>query len=308
MKNLFLVLLFVPLVSFGQTYSNYYGTLDVNQNINANVNVNKNVDVSGSVNVDKTITSIDYGALRLANAQIEKNRLERQIYANEEQKRVALEIATNPLKAFDYGTDNNFVMDKKYAESLGFSKGSVYYIKVPNKALFVSTGGYNFRNESEDGIVTEIEFDRVNYVLGTTSYLELKKEDRKKRLKIMQPYFGNTEEYVKYQIKNQNIVVGKVTKDGNFTHKVDINKAKIFGREGFVFSWFYENDYEYVIKDNYRLITANGFLVEAGVRFRGDKDEIDFEMLEGRRDYLQRLCKQIIATAGIKLGKKGVNK
>ena len=41
---------------------------------------------------------------------------------------------------------------------------------------------------------------------------------------------------------------------------------------------------------------------------RGDKDEIDFELLEGRRAYLKRLCNQIIATANIKLGKKGFNK
>ena len=55
------------------------------------------------------------------------------------------------------------------------------------------------------------------------------------------------------------------------------------------------------------IITPNGFVAFVGVRYRGDKDKIDFEMLEGRRAYLDRLCKQIIATAKINLGKRGFN-
>lgn len=228
------------------------------------------------------------------------------MYSEEKQKKQAIEIAMNPLKAFDYGRDNNWVMDKKNAESIGFSKGTVYYHKVPNEALFVPTQGYNYRNESEDGIVTELEFNSIRYLVGMTAYLELKKEEKKKIFNDWQPFFGNTEKYVKEQTKV--FKVGELTDDGQFTHKVDINKAKVFGEEGFVYSWFYEDDYEYVIKDNYHLVSANGIIVHVGVRFRGDKDKIDFEMLEGRRNYLQRLCKQIIATANITLGKKGLNK
>ena len=82
-------------------YSNYYN-VDVNSNINANINQNVDVDVSGNVNVNKTITSIDYGALAQANAQYERNRLDRLKYENEEQRRMALEIAEDPSKAFDY--------------------------------------------------------------------------------------------------------------------------------------------------------------------------------------------------------------
>ena len=179
MKKLPILFLLIPIVSFGQ-YSDYYGTLNVNakvdQNINANVNINKNV--SGNVNVNKTVTSIDYGALRMANAQREKNRLEQQIYANEEQKRMALEIASNPLKAFDYGTDNNWVMDKDNAESIGFKKGTIWYHKIPNNSLFVNTNGYNYRNESEDGVLTEIEMGTVTYLFGTKAFLDLKKKDR----------------------------------------------------------------------------------------------------------------------------------
>ena len=306
MKKLIILLLFIPLVSLGQEYSNYYGAYDysVKADVNVNANINKNVNVSGNIN--KTVTTIDYGALRLANAQQEKNRLESLMYSEEKQKKQAIEIAMNPLKAFDYGRDNNWVMDKKNAESIGFSKGTVYYHKVPNEALFVPTQGYNYRNESEDGIVTELELNSIRYIAGMTAFLELKKEEKKKIFNNWQPFFGNTEKLVKEQAKVSK--VGELNENGQFTHKVDINKAKVFGEEGFVYSWFYEDDYEYVIKDNYRLATANGIIVEVGVRFRGDKDKIDFEMLEGRRNYLQRLCKQIIATANVTLGKKGLNK
>ena len=99
--------------------------------------------------------------------------------------------------------------------------------------------------------------------------------------------------------------VGEKTDNGDYTHKVDLNKAKIYGQDGFVWSWFYENDYDIVIKDNYYLILPSGVLIQAGVRYSGDKDEVDFEMLEGRREYFKRLTRQIIATANILPGKKG---
>lgn len=307
MKKLTLLFFTIPIFSFGQ-YSDYYGTYNinanVNQNINANVNVNKNVDVSGNVNVNKTITSIDYGALRMANAQREKNRLEQQIYANEEQKRMALEIASNPLKAFDYGTDNNWVMDKDNAESIGFKKGTIWYHKIPNNSLFVKTDGYNYRNESEEGVLTEIEIGTVTYLFGTKQFLDVKKKEREGYIESWKPYLGKTEKWLKESVLKP-YKVGEKTDNGDYTHKVDLNKAKIYGQDGFVWSWFYENDYDIVIKDNYYLILPSGVLIQAGVRYSGDKDEVDFEMLEGRREYFKRLTRQIIATANILPGKKG---
>tara|TARA_R110000737_G_scaffold262576_1_gene270675 strand:+ start:1653 stop:2585 length:933 start_codon:yes stop_codon:yes gene_type:complete len=302
LASLFIALFFTSLDSFGQ-YSNYYSKVDANINVKSNININKNVNVSGNIN--KTVTTIDYGALRLANAQKEKNRLESLKYSDNKQKNQAIEIASNPIKAFDYGEDNSWVMDKKQARSYGFSKGTVYYHKKPNKSLFSSMGGYKYRNESEDGIVTEIEFDFAGYLFGMTNYLKLSKDKKRETKKFWQPFLGNTEKWVKNQVIQ--LEVGKVTKDGQYTHKIDINKAKVFREEGFVWSWFYEDDYEYAIKDNFRLLLANGFEVLVGVRYRGDKDKIDFEKLEGRRAYLDRLCKQIIATANIKLGKRGFN-
>ena len=67
--------------------------------------------------------------------------------------------------------------------------------------MFVPTQGYNYRNESEDGIVTELEFNSIRYMVGMTAYLELKKEEKKKIFNDWQPFFGNTEKYVKEQTK-----------------------------------------------------------------------------------------------------------
>lgn len=301
MKKLLFFLL-IPVFGFGQ-YSTYYGAYDINANINQNVNVTQDVNVSGNIN--KTIQTIDYGALRLANAQREKNRLEAQVYSDNLQKNQALEIASNPIKAFDYGKDNYWVMDKKNAENLGFSNRSTYYHKIPNEALFVSTGGYKYRNESIDGVITELEFNDVRSLFSTTYFLKLKKDEKKQIFDSWKPYLGKTEEYVKALLSQSK--VGEKSEDGIFTHKNDINKAKVFGFEGYVYSWFYEDDYEFVIKDNYYVIGENGVFIQTGVRYRGDKDFVDFEMLEGRRAYLKRLCDQIIATAYINL-KKGFNK
>ena len=143
MNKLHLILLFVPLISLGQVYSNYYGTLDVNanvnQNINANVNINKNVDVSGNVNVNKTITTIDYEALRLANAQREKNRLESIKYNDSRSRIIAFEIANDPSKAVDYGNPINVKLDKKWVKANGWKKGYLKF-KELNNLLFQKEG------------------------------------------------------------------------------------------------------------------------------------------------------------------------
>lgn len=299
MKNLLIILLFTPLISFGQ-YSNYYGRVD------ANVNVNKTVNSY----VNKTVTTIDYGALRLANAQREKNRLESLQYSDNRKKNQAIEIALNPKKAFDYGLPQRQVFDKSIAMSYGFKKGATLSWVQPNESLFSLTSVKNsiivYRNESEEGVVTELEIEVPVYYFGSKVFLKKPKKERKQYYISMQPYIGKTEKYVKNLFKN--IIVGEKSEEGKFTHKIDINKARVWGNEGFSWSWFYEDDYEYVIKDNFHYISPEGVQFRAGVRYRGDKDEVTFEILEGRRSYLKRLCAEIIATARLQLGKRGLNK
>ena len=80
-----------------------------------------------------------------ANAQREKNRLEAMKYADIRQKNQAIEIALNPKKAFNYGTDTNYIIqDKKTSRMLGFSVGTKMYHKIPNAALFAKTNGWSY--------------------------------------------------------------------------------------------------------------------------------------------------------------------
>ena len=267
MKKLLIILIFVPLVSLGQTYSRYYGTVDVN----ANVNINKNVDVSGNVNVNKTITTIDYGALRLANAQREKIRLQKQIYNDEKKKSEAIEIALDPSKAIYYG-------EKRYWRK--FSWTSLH------PSLF-NSNVWKFKNFSDNDVVTKIELSPIKskfkwgpknqkleaYIKSAIDTLEVGKTNE-----IFTEYFN--------YYKNPK----------GFIHKIDLNKANVYGTDGFKLTIIYEDDYEYIIEDRYYRKYRNR-INSASVKFSGDKDEITFEDLEGRRYYFKKLINQLISTA-----------
>tara|TARA_B110000240_G_scaffold195991_1_gene246874 strand:- start:124 stop:1023 length:900 start_codon:yes stop_codon:yes gene_type:complete len=290
MKKLLLILIALPMIGFGQ-YSNYY---NVNANINKNVNVsgtvNKNVNVSGRVTTTQNINTIDYGQLALANAEKEKNRLANMKYADEKQRLIAIEIAGKPVKAYDYGMPNTWTAKtSKVAKGFGFKK-FVFKHQVPHKSLFTKLEGYNYQNISDNSIITEIE-------IKTPFYIEGFSKKQKKEMSGFLEYFTQLlnlgpEEFAK---ENNGWKEGEKNKSGGYLHKKDINKIKIYGRNGFSGTNIYENDYEYVIKDNYYAV-YDGIVFLAGVRYKGDKDEVTFEDLEGRRHYLKRLCNQIIST------------
>ena len=258
MKKLLLILLFVPLVSFGQTYSNYYGILDVN--VNANVN--------------KTITSIDYGALRLANAQREKIRLQKQIYNDEKKKSEAIEIALDPSKAIYYGKKRNW---KKF------------WWTEPHPSLFNTKGVWEFKNFSGNDVVTKIEVSPIKskYKWGTKNQtLEAYIKSAIDTLEV-----GKTNE-----IFTQYFNYYKNPK--GFIHKIDLNKANVYGTDGFKLTIIYEDDYEYIIEDRYYRKYRKR-INSATVKFSGDKDEVTFEELEGRRYYFRKLINQLISTASL---------
>ena len=311
MKKLLLLLLFIPLISFGQTYRNPNPKpikIEVSQAPKTSADHLRDMQnkISESFAGAAANAAENARAARIANAQKEKNRLEAMKYADIRQKNQAIEIALNPKKAFNYGTDNNYIIqDKKTSQMFGFSVGTQIYHKMPNAALFARTKDWNYINEDDDGVITEIEISAPLYPIGTASFFKKTKKERKQVYRKLQPYIGNTEKLVKKQVEN--IIVGEKDKDGRLTHKIDINRAKVWGNNGFYWTKYYEDDYEYVIKENFAFISSKGVQFNAGVRYRGDKDEVTFEMLEGRRSYLKKLCKQIIATARLELGKKGLN-
>jgi hypothetical protein len=284
MKKLFLLFLNLHFFSFGQ-YSNYYGTVDVN----ANVNVNKNVDVSGNVNVNKTITSIDYGALAAANATRARNRIEALKIQNEKERAAMIAIAGDPSKAFDYGRDNNWKVSGKNAKNYGFRKFTFYH-KLPHESLFSRVdNGYNYQNISENGIET------LFVINGIFSLKRLIKVKNYNAIKISEI---GLEDFM----KRKDIQVGKLHTDpvlklsNAYIHKKDLNRATVFGLSGYVTTIVAEDDYEFIITDRY-VAQEGDRLANASATFKADKDEVDFEELEGRRFYFRKLIQRTIGSA-----------
>ena len=287
MKFYYTLLLLSPIILFGQEYSNFYGTYD----INSNVNIKQDVNVSG--NVKKTITTIDYGALAQANAMREQNRLASVQYTDQRERQIVMAIASDPAKAFDYGFDNHWKFSsskigREIKNKLKYNKKTKYfYHKVPHKSLFVRSdaeGTYAYENIDSDGITTQIIFQHV-YPMDMVCE--------------NQPDCYNIEQRLTYEVsigeegdwfnKGQKSVV----------HKVDLKKANVAASNGFVGTLIWEDKYEKCITDNYTGIkNVNGqdlmFMVK--VRFKGDRDRVSFEKLEGRRYYLNPLIVKTIST------------
>lgn len=310
MKNAIQFVLLMVSVNLSAQTSTFYGNYNVNQNINANVNINKKVDVSGNIN--KTITTIDYGQLAAANAQREANRLSSMQYANDLNRQQALEIANDPNKAFTYGKDNSYISkvnrkltdytggvisliasskNKRTYKNRGFEKYTFYH-KIPHSSLFTATSGYNYINESEDGVVTEIEIGG-GYKLDGLDEKEPWVRELKSKFK------NGAEEAAKN--KNYTEGVSVIFSDGSegFCHKKNVNRATVFGIRGFKGTSIFEDKYEYLIEDNY-VAMQNGIIFYAKVKFHGDKDEINFEDLEGRRYYFKLLINNMISTAALR--------
>ncbi len=274
-----LVLNYFSVCTLQAQYSTYYN-VDINQNINSNIN--QNLNVNGSVYEYKTIKTIDYGALQLANAQKEANRLENIKYADERQKRISQEIASNPVMAYDYGYQNTFSTKGKDAKPFGFRNFTMSY-RVPNKALFINAGPGRFENVSADGVTTEIIISGPVYNVD------------------------NIEVDIEKTAKMDSIIIGQLNKIGFngeeiFVHKKDINRATVFGIKGFKSTLVWEDEYQFTITDNFYSFDSSkgdGVMYFVKVRTYGNKKEVTFEQLEGRRYYLRQLIEKIISTSTV---------
>lgn len=277
----FFSLISTSLLSQYSTYYNAYITSNVNHNI------------TGNIYSHKTITTIDYGALQLANAQKEKNWLEIQKYENERQKQVALEVAEDPVKAYDYG--NLFTISSKFKKNwskellaeirkkIGFKEFKFEYV-VPIRYIFEQVNTDRLQNISRDGVKTNVN--------------------------IKLPGYNIENEIFDFEKNYNEIVIGKEIEKTNengkleiiFNHKKDLNRAEVYGKKGYRTTIIWEDKFEYHITDEYRYIDetiGNGVMYLTIVMYSGDKDEIDFEKLEGRRVYLKPLIEKIIANARV---------
>ena len=274
------IILLFGILSFFTTraqYSNYY-TVDINQDVNENINV------SGNVNVNKNITTIDYGQLAIANAQRERNQLENLKYADEREMNISLEIALDPTKAYDYGYQNTFTKKGDDAKISGFKKFTLSY-RIPHKSLFINAGAGRIENVSSEGITTEILFYNPEYNIKN-SVIDIEKDGKMENFKVG-------------VLNDSQINLGKRI----FVHKKALNRATVYGISGFKSTLIWEDEYQYTIADNYVSFNksiGNGVKYFIKVRTYGDKNEVSFEQLEGRRYYLKRLVEKVISTAEAK--------
>ncbi len=282
-------------------YSNYYNVYSQsNSNVNANIKANINYNVSGTVyqHSTQTINTIDYGALALANAKREENQIDQQKIADENQKRILSEIIVDPVKAYDFGSWQGFnskdkkVFDKKVMkqyEDISGLKSFGYYYMFPTY-FFNQLHWTNWQNVSKDGVITEIFLSLPIY--------------NKENLKF--DFEDNFEKDTIYVAgKELNIVdeMGKPKKA--FCHKNELNLATVFSAKGYRTTKAWEDKFENGITDNYSVfynntaVVGNGVSISVKVRYHGDKDEVTFEQLEGRRYYLKELIEKVISTARI---------
>jgi hypothetical protein len=299
MKNSLTVLLFLTSsVLISQDLprfdpSTYYNTVD----LNANINVRKDVNISGTVNVNKNITTIDYGALANANAQRERNRIEASILYDKREKEALISIAEDPSKAYDYGLDNNWSAKGKTAKSVGFRKFTFYH-KIPHTSLFSRVNnGYNYQNIGDNSIETMIH---IRGIWSLKKFANATSTNANSVNAIAKSFASiGLEETMKFN----GIEVGKIANypdfqlNNAFIHKKDLNRATVFGVSGFVSTVIAEDDYDLMIIDYYNSVKNGDLIADARVIFKGDKDEVDFEELEGRRYYFRKLIQKTIGSA-----------
>ncbi len=258
--------------------------ITTHENVNVKKNINQNIHVGGAIYENKTVTTIDYGALAEANANMQRLQFERQQYEDEKQRRMALEMAANPLKAYDYGYNLTMIVEKKVAVICGFKRVSYTY-RIPNKDFFYEAGDGILENISANGIKTEIIIYAPIYNIYNQKIIE-------------KPDIS----FIKEDTINNVGPSGEPV----YVYKKALVKSMVFGCTGYKMTMIWEDDYQYCITDNYQshMYDVNGISFFVKVRTYCSKEDADFEQLEGRRYYLRPLIEKIISTAKIEDGYK----
>tara|TARA_B100001059_G_C17780903_1_gene554105 strand:+ start:151 stop:1017 length:867 start_codon:yes stop_codon:yes gene_type:complete len=277
------LILFIILssVTLNAQYSNYYS-------------VNKNVRVSGNINIssneNKTIRTIDYAALARANALVEKNRLERMKFIDEQSEKKEYEIAEDPSKAYDYGKWVYYKYSRKERKDRGLKKYNQIKDRIVTNNQLIDLSNGIFNNLSKNFITSEF----INFgIFNALTYF---------------PDYRNVSDLESFVILNMNIPEGgKLIKaddwrsevwDGDevYVHKTEISRTKVRGHNGFKGSIFYETKYEKGILEYYASI-SDGVLSLFKANFKGDSNEVSFEDIEGRRFYFRTLAQKAIANS-----------
>ena len=296
MRLIHFLFLTLPLFAYSQ-YSDYY-------KLDANVNVNQNVDVSGSVEVNKTVKTIDYGALAQANAMREKNKLSRMKFQNEKEKEAVQAIINNPVAAYDYGQRGTVRIPndlKRYGMKDGYNWGYKKFewsLTAPHNYLFqvvqAQDLGFSFQNISENQIRTTLDLWGQFYVDGIKSNIK-KVKNYDKRANFYNEITSLIEpEKLKSKVLSEKNDVGKIL-NGQYVHKVESSRASVCGCDGFKTTSVLEDEFEKLIVDKYRCSDGKRFFY-AVAKYRANND-VSFEEIEGRRYYLINLLDKIVSTS-----------
>lgn len=279
--------------SLGQSYSNFYGTYNVD------ASVKKNVSVNGKVEVDKTIKTIDYGALAQANALREQNRIELLKLEQQFESELLKAIASDPRVAFSEGEQQIWKVPRPIREELGWAKPTKTCVhRKPHESLFFrreNMTGYFYENRSSDGIVTTIQY----FLPASVERL----------VELGANFNRDVESWLKYE----DLEVGKVgvVKVGDtdisrleaFVHDKGIRRATVGGFEGFAGKIVYEDNYEITIRDDFMsvgVISGTEYFFFTQIHTKANKGEVNFEELEGRRHYMSGLVYELTSRWFIK--------
>ena len=83
-----------------------------------------------------------------------------------------------------------------------------------------------------------------------------------------------------------------------FLHEKEVNRIDVYGKSGYSSKLVLEDDYQIQITENYASENwLEGYISYVFVTYKGNKREVSFEELEGRRFYLKRLIDKVIASA-----------
>lgn len=296
----FLILLIIPFLSYSQ-YSTYYHNINVNSNVNSNVT--------------KTIRSIDYAELAKANAMKEKNRIEAMKFEDEKNRRMYLEIYSDPNFAYEYGESKTFSYKVKDAEKKYLKNIKFNYIK-PHTILFDSIQGKEqpyYKNKSSDGSITTY----LNMYPKIESFVDEYNSKMKNGLnlndakKIINLKYENAQHLKNIKNDLKILEVQKEPLDSYFLnkyiHNVDLNKSDFCNNnESYVLTIVWEDEYERGITDIYtavffnnELINSSGnFILETRVDYKANK-KVSFEEIEGRRYYMKGLIERIMGTSSL---------
>jgi hypothetical protein len=273
-------------------YTNYY-KVDVNTRVSGEITHNVN-----STNTT-TIKTIDYGQLALANATEERNRLASQKYSDQRSREIVMSIGDNPVNSFNHGKKMTFVkrggnlakaalgvtvthgsIPKKLLKQRGLRSANMSLVEL-HKSLFLLSG-MEMENLSYKDVLTQYHYVFPIYppkAAEEVGYFKKITDSEAKAKELL----GEVETEVE-------------SLGGAYLHKHEVKLCKVSGVDGHVGISYYEDDYRYVIKENYYAVDTRGIVYGFAARFSIDKDYGTFEDLEGRRYYLRRLTRKTAAS------------